>query len=78
MAGLNKEVCKNCHKKSPYTMFIEYPFEDIWEKNSTNTCESGTIFCPTFKVEIAYIYKAPPNHCPYKLEHLLRENENAK
>jgi hypothetical protein len=67
---LNKEICKKCKEKhhKPYKNSI------YWSKKVEKRWNNGWISCP-------YIYGAGsitikiPDKCPYKLEHILKEDK---
>lgn len=75
---LNRQVCQNCYKKSKYKDWNKFILEESDWKNSENSNKIVVGCPPEFNRKCSYIVEKPPNYCPYKLEHLLKENENAK
>jgi hypothetical protein len=64
---LNKEICKKCYEKQKLT-----GAKDFWH--------NGIIYCYGKSDELNFcernsIYERPSKNCPYKLEHLLKEND---
>ena len=71
---LSKEICKRCRQNCDDKNGVKWIYADecCWEE--------GHVHC--FGFDIAkpkiVINDDPPKHCPYVLEHLMKEQENAK
>lgn len=63
---MDKDICIKCINKNRYYK---------WNEDDERLWNNGYIFCSVLRVW--YYYKDTPKNCPYKLEHLLKENENA-
>lgn len=68
---LNKEICKQCYKDNCM----------IWD----DECWSGDfVYCPgkymTYRRDVGnpHVKGKIPKYCPYQLEHLMKEQENAE
>jgi hypothetical protein len=64
---LNKKVCKLCHKKDNWD-WVRFT-ENLWNKRKKVYCVSENNHLSINKI---------PSTCPYKLEHLLKGENNAK
>jgi hypothetical protein len=72
---LDKDVCKNCWNKKGNSIFnwgwIDKD-DDRWNKQNKVLCP----FITERHLEEISIYQLPPKNCPYKLEHILKGENN--
>jgi hypothetical protein len=79
---LSKEVCINCiNKNRKRFVGLQYEKEEAFLWNNVLDEErwnDGEVMCPIqFTLTFGKTKEPPDNDCPYKLEHILR-NENDK
>lgn len=66
---LNKEVCMKCRVK-----LREHSYE--WNEDDEMLWNDGYIFCKAIRGW--YKYRDIPSNCPYKLEHILKGNQDVE
>lgn len=77
---LNKLICQSCYNK--HKKQKRYSIE--WSQDQENRWQFGYVICPSNirknSLHITCIYGGPDiDHfrCPYEMEHLVLENDNA-
>lgn len=71
---LNKETCKQCWK-----IYMESEYK--WSVDDEESWNNGKVICvERYKLEVGYFNSAIDRNnfhpdCPYKLEHILRNDE---